>query len=241
MFGRIFSNARLPTKGLGLDLKPGDNHYRAYIGPPGDYDLVSAMVFNLLTCLGLRQHHKVLDIGCGSLRSGRLLIPYLNRGNYHGIEPNEWLVKDGIANEIGNDLVRIKQPSFSFQTSMSDFSKPLALDFAVAQSIFSHTGKDLFEKWLSETSFHLKPTGVLLGTFLTGDEDFEGEGWVYPGCVLFTPETVRSLAEAHGFGFAMLDWFHPRQKWAAFYKPEFDISQIESGHISWNGLFRKPK
>ena len=44
-------------------LKPGSDHYRAYVGPPRDYDLISAMVFNLLTCCGLRQSHKVLDIG----------------------------------------------------------------------------------------------------------------------------------------------------------------------------------
>ena len=77
---------------LGLELKAGDMQYRAFVGPPEDYDLISAMVFNLLTCLGLRQHHKVLDIGCGSLRCGRLLIPYLNKGNYFGVEPNKWLV-----------------------------------------------------------------------------------------------------------------------------------------------------
>ena len=72
------------TVGLGLDLNAGDEHYRAYVGPPADYDLVSAMVFNLLTSMGLRQHHRVLDIGCGSLRVGRLLIPYLNPKNYFG-------------------------------------------------------------------------------------------------------------------------------------------------------------
>ncbi len=56
---------------LGLGLKPGDSHYRAYVGPPEDYDLIAAMTFNLLTTLGLRQHHSLIDIGCGSLRIGR--------------------------------------------------------------------------------------------------------------------------------------------------------------------------
>ena len=37
---------------LGLGLKPGDPHYRAYVGPPEDYDLIAAMTFNLLTTLG---------------------------------------------------------------------------------------------------------------------------------------------------------------------------------------------
>lgn len=60
---------------LGLGRPAGDQHYRAYVGPPQNYDLISAMSFGLLTALGLRQHHSLLDIGCGSLRNGRLLIP----------------------------------------------------------------------------------------------------------------------------------------------------------------------
>ena len=48
---------------LGVGLKPGDSHYRAYVGPPEDYDLIAAMTFNLLTTLGLRQHHSLLDVG----------------------------------------------------------------------------------------------------------------------------------------------------------------------------------
>src|SRR4029450_11413927 len=93
---------------LGVGLKPGDAHYRAYVGPPEDYDLIAAMTFNLLSTLGLRQYHAVLDIGCGSLRIGRLLIPYLNAGNYTGIEPNKWLIQAGIRQEVGQDQIRIK-------------------------------------------------------------------------------------------------------------------------------------
>src|SRR5882757_741813 len=121
---------------LGLGLKPGDPHYRAYVGPPEDYDLIAAMTFNLLTTLGLRQHHSLLDVGCGSLRIGRLLIPYLNRAKYFGIEPNEWLVGEGIENEVGQDLVRIKRPSFFFTASPAVLGEAaVSFDFAVAQSI----------------------------------------------------------------------------------------------------------
>jgi cyclopropane fatty-acyl-phospholipid synthase-like methyltransferase len=222
------------TKGLALDLDSGDDHYRAFVGPPEDYDLVSAMVFNLLTSIGLRQGHRLLDIGCGSLRAGRLLIPYLNPGNYFGVEPNEWLVADGIANEIGMDLVTIKKPVFSFGTSMDEFPESLRIDYAIAQSIFSHCGKDLISQWLSDVSFHLKDDGALLATFLPGTEDFEGEGWIYPQCVEFEVESLRRLAAESGLDFHVLDWAHPRQTWALFSKKNYDKSLILGSPISWN-------
>ena len=222
------------TAGLGLDLKPGDDHYRAYVGPPQDFDLVSAMVFNLLTSLGLRQHHRVLDIGCGSLRAGRLLIPYLNPGNYFGVEPNKWLVDDGIENETGRDLLKIKQPTFSFRASLEEFKTSLDLDFAVAQSIFSHCGKDLIKGWLAQAAFHLKVTGALVATFLVADKDHDGVGWTYPECVRYKPETLAEMASAFDLDFVVLDWAHPRQTWALFSRKSYDKSLIAGGPISWN-------
>ena len=224
------------TTGEGLGLKPGDEHYRAYVGPPEDYDLVSAMVFNLLTCVGLRQHHRVLDIGCGSLRIGRLLIPYLNQSNYFGVEPNQWLVQDGILNELGEDLVRIKKPTISISDSLNEYSSPLGIDFAIAQSIFSHCSKELIRNWLIQLSPHMRESGALFATFLVADEDYDGEeGWIYPGCVRFTPKTIAEIAKEAGFGFEIIDWKHPRQTWAIFFKKDFDKSFI-SGGLGWNRM-----
>src|SRR6187551_1973535 len=138
---------------LGLGLKPGDRQYRAYVGPPEDYDLIAAMAFNLLTTLGLRQHHSLLDIGCGSLRIGRLLIPYLNRGKYFGVEPNKWLVEEGIRRELGETLVQIKRLTFFFSDLPDTIEQAeTAFDFALAQSIFSHCGLDLIKGWLAAIS-----------------------------------------------------------------------------------------
>ncbi len=124
----------LPQESLGAGLKPGDAHYRAYVGPPEDYDLIAAMTFNLLTTLGLRQHHSLLDVGCGSLRIGRLLIPYLNRGKYFGVEPNEWLVKEGIKRELGEALLQIKHPTFFFSNSPETIAQAkVSFDFAVTK------------------------------------------------------------------------------------------------------------
>jgi hypothetical protein len=221
-----------------LALNPGDEHYRAYVGPPVDYDLVSAMVFNLLTSIGLRQHHRVLDVGCGSLRVGRLLIPYLNPGGYFGVEPNKWLVEAGIENEIGRDLVRLKSPTLAFGTSLEEFKTPPKIDYAIAQSIFSHAGQDILTGWLSQISGHLSDTGALLATFVTGDKDYAENGWVYPGCVTYRPETMAQIASKFDFGFEVIDWAHPRQTWSLFSKKGYDKSLI-TGPISWNRFVAK--
>src|ERR1041385_7119328 len=185
-----------PGESLGVGLKPGDAHYRAYVGPPEDYDLIAAMTFNLLTTLGLRQHHSLLDIGCGSLRIGRLLIPYLNRGKYCGIEPNEWLVDEGIRRELGETLVQIKRPTFFFSDSPDMITQAkIAFDFAVAQSIFSHCGLDLIKGWLSAISPSLAQNGALVATFLIGEEDSAQTGWIYPECVNYRPATLKRAAE----------------------------------------------
>jgi SAM-dependent methyltransferase len=224
-----------PGESLGAGLKPGDAHYRAYVGPPEDYDLIAAMTFNLLTTLGLRQHHSVLDIGCGSLRIGRLLIPYLNSGKYFGVEPNEWLVEEGIKRELGEALLQIKHPTFFFSESPETIAQAkISFNFAVAQSIFSHCGLDLIKEWLSAISRSLAEDGALAATFLPAEEDSAINGWVYPGCVNYRPATLKQAAAEAGLRFELLDWKHPRQTWALFAAPSFDSSWFKNRALTWN-------
>jgi SAM-dependent methyltransferase len=220
---------------LGLGLKPGDPHYRAYVGPPEDYDLIAAMTFNLLTTLGLRQQHSLLDVGCGSLRIGRLLIPYLNRGKYFGVEPNEWLVEEGIRRELGKSLVEIKRATFFFSDSPETITQAkISFDFALAQSVFSHSGLDLIENWLSAISRSLAEDGALVATFLPGEEDSPTKGWVYPECVNYRLTTMRQAAADAGLRFELLDWKHPRQTWALFGAPKFDLGWFKNKPLTWN-------
>ena len=220
---------------LGLGLKPGDPHYRAYVGPPEDYDLIAAMTFNLLTTLGLRQHHSLLDIGCGSLRIGRLLIPYLNRGKYFGMEPNEWLVEEGINHEVGKSLVEIKHPTFFFSDSPGIITQAnVAFDFALAQSIFSHCGLNLIKNWLAAISPSLARDGALVATFLIGEEDSRQTGWIYPECVNHRSATLERAAKDVGLRFEILDWKHPRQTWALLAAAGFDSTWFKERPLTWN-------
>jgi SAM-dependent methyltransferase len=225
---------------LGLGLKPGGPHYRAYVGPPEDYDLIAAMTFNLLTTLGLRQNHSLLDVGCGSLRIGRLLIPYLNRGKYFGIEPAEWLVAAGIKHELGEAVIETKRPTFFFTDSPGILKRAnISFDFAVAQSIFSHCGLDLIKGWLSAISGSLAQNGALVATFLPGEEDCKQTGWVYPECVNYRPLTLERASADVNFRFEILDWKHPRQTWALFAAPQFDSSWFKDRPLTWNAALER--
>jgi len=194
-------------------------NYRAYIGPEDQYHFLGASQFSLLFALGLKADDQLLDFGCGSLRLGRFLIPYLNKGNYHGIEPNAWLVDAAVKNELGQDLVDIKTPQFSHNDdfSIGDFSGK-EFDFIVAQSIFSHTGKNLFFKCIQNLSDAIKTDGFIIATFVEGNSDFLGEEWVYPEVVTLQRSTIQNIAKEVGLVGKPLPWYRPFQTWYIFAK-----------------------
>lgn len=193
-------------------LKAGDSDYKAYVGPPDRYDFMGATQFRLLTALGLRANHKLLDFGCGSLRSGKLFIPYLNKGNYYGQEPNQWLIDAGIKNELGNDLINIKKPNFS---NKDDFS--IGFDekfhFIVAQSVFSHTNLDLTKKGLKSIFESLTETGLAVVTIIEGSDYVGEDAWVYPRCTTYSTTTIEAIFAEIECEWRRLYWFHPAQTW----------------------------
>lgn len=217
-------------------LRAGDGHYTAYVGPPEQYDFMGSTQFRLLATLGLRQDHKVLDFGCGSLRAGRLLISFLRPGNYYGIEPNRNLIEDGLKAELGEQILAVKTPVFSFN---DDFSIPfddVDFDFIVAQSIFSHTSLSIVDRALQNMAARLTWTGLALVTFIEGQEDYSGDAdWIYPGCVSFRRRTIERCLTQAGLRFRRLRWFHPRQTWYALAKTDESLPSRLENMLYLNG------
>jgi cyclopropane fatty-acyl-phospholipid synthase-like methyltransferase len=202
---------------LGTRVPVGGPHYRAFVGPAEKFDLVSAMQFNLLTALGLREHHTLVDIGCGSLRAGRLFIVYLLQGNYFGVEPEEWLVREGIRREVGEQLISLKQPTFAYTHDFDVSRFGRNFDYLLAQSIFSHAAPWQIDRCLTEVRGVMTPDSIFTATYVRGEENHSGVDWVYPGCVTYTPEFMQGRAEEHGLRLHPLDWPHPNgQSWVAF-------------------------
>lgn len=94
-------------------------------------------------------------------------------------------------------------------------------DYIVAQSIYSHTGENLFRRSVSAIARCLNLSGQALFTVvLPGDESSEimplgseTEGWLYPYCLAFTEPEVFDICQGCGLHIQRLPWFHPRQTW----------------------------
>jgi len=225
---------------LGIGLSPGSRHYRAFVGPPEKYDLVAAMQFNLLTALGLREHHYLLDIGCGSLRAGRLFIPYLLPDRYCGIEPEQWLIEEGIEREVGQDLIKIKRPSFSNDPDFSLSSFDRTFDFLLAQSIFSHTSAKQMARCLSEARSVMNVTSIFAATFMHGLQNYGGDEWFYPGCATYTLAYIKSVAEQKGLACTPTQWPHPNnQTWILITDPQHGVVNGLLG--TFRGTINKPR
>ena len=208
-----FGAMRELSKDAAKNLPAGEAHYTAFVGPPKQYDFMGATQFRLLCALGLREHHRMLDFGCGGLRAGRLLIAYLEPERYFGIEPNAWLVEDAIANQIGQDMVRIKRPRFSHSDAFDAGVFGTRFDFILAQSIFSHAGPQLVRRALAGFAATLEPDGICAVTFVVGEEQDAPEGWHYPHCITYSREGIAALADEAGLAHLAIPWFHPRQSW----------------------------
>lgn len=211
----------------GIGLKPGDPHYRSWVGQPEQYDLKAAIQVSLLLAGGLRETHKLVEVGCGSLRAARMFIPYLLPGNYHGIEPNRWVVEEGIRNELGESILEVKRPNFRFVDDFSADGFGVEFDYALAQSVFSHTYPEMTLAGLKGMSKALAPTGRIFANFVEGGETSEdGEGWVYPGCTTHTWERMGEIFEECNLVGRKLSWMQGMQ-WFVAARPDHE-DEIDS-------------
>jgi SAM-dependent methyltransferase len=128
--------------------------YREFVG--GLWNQMGQLQLDFLVKQGLRPNHVFLDIACGSLRAGRLLIPYLEAGNYLGIDKHAELIEAGKANEIDADALEAKRPEFVVSDcfSFEEFSK--RPDLCLAQSLFTHLHKRDIEECIRKLSAFVK-------------------------------------------------------------------------------------
>jgi hypothetical protein len=103
----------------------------------GRWEETGRLQLALLKDEGLLPHHRLLDIGAGSLRLGCKAVPYLDPGQYWATDASLALMQRGHQTELA-DPARlppshlIKDADFAFPGIPDD------IDFAIAWGVFTH-------------------------------------------------------------------------------------------------------
>jgi hypothetical protein len=116
--------------------------HRGYVGR--EWEAMGALQLRFLRERGLRPDDVLCDIGCGSLRAGRHLIPYLDRGHYLGLDAVAELLAAGTERELDPAVLATKAPELvvSDRFEFERFSRVATV--ALAVSLFTHlTGDDI--------------------------------------------------------------------------------------------------
>jgi SAM-dependent methyltransferase len=134
----------------------------------GMWSDLGKLQFDFLKSQGLKPKQKLLDIGCGTLRGGRLFIRYLDRGNYYGMDISEEAIAWG-KELVEREGLSGKSPQLAVNKSknlkLNDYKKE-AFDYIFAQSVFSHLPKEMIIECFENIGNVMTNNGSFFFTFL---------------------------------------------------------------------------
>ena len=186
--------------------------HRKYVG--GMWEEIGRLQFDFLIENGLKPDDIFLDIACGSLRAGVHLIPYLNKGNYLGIEKERALIELAIKHEIEKEIINLKFPEFVVSDSFEFHKFNKTPNFAIAQSLFTHLPKKYINLCFKNLKNHFHPDGVFYATFLLTDNKTNNPESPHDNLSFkYTINEIREFGYLNGWDFEFVDiWEHPRRQ-----------------------------
>lgn len=193
--------------------------HREYVG--GLWDELGQLQLDMLRSRGMRPHHYLLDIACGSLRLGVRAIPFLEAEHYCGVEKERALIEAGIRQELGDDLLREKRPHFLISAGFEFEKLSFVPDFAIAQSLYSHLPGDQISLCLAKLRPRMKSGSVLLATFCEVSEPIGNPDQPHDhGYFAYTKAEMVAFGRRNRFEANYLgEWNHPRRQVLVEYRP----------------------
>jgi SAM-dependent methyltransferase len=165
---------------------------------------IGQMQFDYLIKHGLKPDMRMLDIGCGNLRAGRLFIDYLDSANYYGtdISPDILLAAQRTVEEYG---LQRKMPYLTLTNDLKlAFLPDGHFDIVHAHSVFSHSPLAVIDECLAHVGRIMAPGGRFDFTF---DRTEGSEHQVLREDFYYRTETLTNLAARHGLEAEyMADW-----------------------------------
>ncbi|SFJ27181.1 class I SAM-dependent methyltransferase [Jannaschia pohangensis] len=112
-----------------------EGRHRDIVG--GRWDETGRAQMALLQAEGLRPHHRLLDVGAGSLRLGCRAVPWLAPGNYWATDASRALMLRGRATEMA-EPERLPEDYLIEDTEFAFPGVPQDIDFILAFAVFTH-------------------------------------------------------------------------------------------------------
>lgn len=163
----------------------------------GLWEEMGQLQFDFLVSRGLEPDHRLLDIGCGTLRGGRHFIRYLRPGNYTGIDispkalefANQLLEKEDLSGKRPRLILNVEKTLTFGQFPGEQF------DYLFAQSVFTHLPQQFIEECFANISRIMHEESLFFFTFWPADAVARrgNKGFAYPFGFF------EGLARRHGF------------------------------------------
>ena len=103
----------------------------------GRWDETGRIQMQILRDAGLQSHHRLLDIGAGSLRLGCKAVPFLNPGHYWATDQSRALMLRGHNTELA-DPTRLPTANLIEDADFAFTGLPVDIDYAIAFAVFTH-------------------------------------------------------------------------------------------------------
>ena len=178
----------------------------------GFWEEIGKLQFDFLVRKGLQPGHRMLDIGCGTLRGGRHFIRYLNPGNYTGIDISSkaikygkrLLVQEGLSDRRPRLIVN-KKRHLTFEQFPGE-----TFDFILAQSVFTHLMVPHIEECFDHIRRIMKPDSQFFFTNWVEDAEQRPTAFEFR----YPLSLFEGLAAKYGFDLEDFgaDYPHPRNQ-----------------------------
>lgn len=196
--------------------------YRSGQAVGGLWDEMGELQFRYLMDQGLRPEHRLLDIGCGSLRGGVHFVQALDDGNYYGMDAADWLLTAAREVELPRYGLADRTVHLECRDDFRFSAFDTTFDLAIAQSVFTHLRWNSIQRCLEELRGVMHEGGRFYATYFEDIDEAHRASDIrhQPGGITTHPdadpyhyayEALAWLARRTGFSPRNVgDWGHPR-------------------------------